>query len=78
MSNFFSPKNNKRIGRFFLKLDKDITREEIEYLFNKFDEDHSNSIEFEEFRKWLEDNDVNIMYIILQIKMRMRDIHKSA
>lgn len=29
----------------------------MEYLFNKFDEDGSNSIEFEEFRKWLEDNE---------------------
>jgi calcium-dependent protein kinase len=34
-----------------------LTREEIEYIFNKFDDDGSNSIEFDEFRKWLEDNE---------------------
>lgn len=49
-----------RLGKFLLRLKKDITREEIEYVFNKFDEDKSNSIELNEFRKWLEDNDVGI------------------
>ena len=38
------------------RVDKNISREEIEYLFNLFDDDGSNSIEFEEFTKWLEDN----------------------
>lgn len=45
------------LGKFLHRVDKNLTREEIEYIFNKFDEDGSNSIEFEEFRKWLEDND---------------------
>ena len=46
------------LGRFLTRVDKDISREEIEYIFNKFDEDGSNSIEFEEFKKWMEDNSV--------------------
>lgn len=46
------------LGRFLTRVDKDIQREEIEYIFNKFDEDGSNSIDFEEFKKWLEDNSV--------------------
>lgn len=46
-----------RLAKFLTRIDKNLTREEIEYLFNKFDEDGSNSIEFEEFRKWLEDNE---------------------
>ena len=46
-----------RLGKFLHRVDKNLTREEIEYLFNKFDEDGSNSIEFEEFKKWLEDNE---------------------
>ncbi|KAM3142202.1 hypothetical protein pb186bvf_005611 [Paramecium bursaria] len=48
------------LGKFLLKLDKDITREEIEYIFNKFDDDGNNSIDFDEFKKWLEDNDVRM------------------
>lgn len=46
-----------RLSKLLTRIDKNLSREEIEYLFNKFDEDGSNSIEFEEFRKWLEDND---------------------
>ena len=46
------------LGRFLTRVDKDIQREEIEYIFNKFDEDGSNSIDFEEFKKWMEDNSV--------------------
>jgi Ca2+-binding EF-hand superfamily protein len=45
------------LGVFLHRVDKDLTREEIEYLFNKFDDDGSNSISFEEFKKWLEEND---------------------
>lgn len=48
--------NFLRLGKFLTRIDKNLTREEVEYIFNKFDEDGSNSIEFEEFRKWLEDN----------------------
>jgi calcium-dependent protein kinase len=51
---------NQRLGKFLLRIDKKLTREEIEYIFNKFDEDGSNSIEFAEFSKWLEENDVFI------------------
>ncbi|CAD8163035.1 unnamed protein product [Paramecium octaurelia] len=46
------------LGKFLQKVDKDITREEIEYIFNKFDDDGNNQIEFEEFKKWLEDNQI--------------------
>lgn len=46
------------LGKFLVKIDKDITREEIEYIFNKFDEDGNNQIEFDEFKRWLEKNEV--------------------
>ena len=44
-------------------MDKNLTREEIEYIFNKFDDDGNNLIEFNEFKKWLEENDVIIEVI---------------
>lgn len=34
------------LSKFLLRVDPNLTREEIEYLFNKFDEDSSNSIDF--------------------------------
>lgn len=49
------------LGALLVMLDKGITREEIEYLFHKFDEDGSNSIELGEFKKWLIANDVIIV-----------------
>lgn len=39
-------------------VDKNLTREEIEFIFNKVDKDGSLSIEFEEFKNWLTSNDV--------------------
>ncbi|CAD8048740.1 unnamed protein product [Paramecium primaurelia] len=48
------------LGRFLTRVDKDIQRDEIEYIFNKFDEDGSNSIDFEEFKKWMEDNSIQV------------------
>lgn len=38
------------------EIDPKLEREEIEYFFNKIDLDNSNSIELNEFRKWLEEN----------------------
>ena len=55
-----------RLGKFLTRIDKDLTREEVEYIFNKFDEDGSNSIEFEEFRKWLEDNNCRMTQSAIQ------------
>lgn len=46
------------LAKFLAKVDKNLTREEIEYIFNKFDDDGNNFIEFNEFKKWLEDNEV--------------------
>lgn len=46
------------LGKFLTRVDKNLTREEIEYIFNKFDDDGNNLIEFTEFKKWLEENDV--------------------
>ena len=46
------------LAKFLTRVDKNLTREEIEYIFNKFDDDGNNQIEFTEFKKWLEDNDV--------------------
>jgi len=48
------------LGKFLTRVDKNLTREEIEYIFNKFDDDGNNLIEFTEFKKWLEENDVNL------------------
>jgi Ca2+-binding EF-hand superfamily protein len=41
-----------------LSLDNSLSREEIEYLFNKFDENGDNNVDFKEFTKWLETNNV--------------------
>ena len=40
-------------------MDTNLTREEIEYLFNKFDENCYYTIDFKEFAKWLENNNVS-------------------
>ena len=37
-------------GILLKKLDKELQRDEIEYIFNKFDDDGSNSIELTEFK----------------------------
>jgi len=37
-------------------INKNLTREEIEYIFNKFDTDGNNIIEFDELKKWLDTN----------------------
>lgn len=49
--------NVNELGKFLQRVDKNLTREEIEYIFNKFDDDGNNLIEFNEFKKWLEEND---------------------
>ncbi|CAD8197134.1 unnamed protein product [Paramecium octaurelia] len=49
--------NVNELGKFLTRVDKNLTREEIEYIFNKFDDDGNNLIEFNEFKKWLEEND---------------------
>lgn len=63
------------LGRFLTRVDKDIQREEIEYIFNKFDEDGSNSIDFEEFKKWMEDNSVRNHYLFLDSSL-IREVSK--
>ena len=47
-------------GILLKKIDKELQRDEIEYIFNKFDEDGSNSIELIEFKQWLQINDVRM------------------
>jgi Ca2+-binding EF-hand superfamily protein len=32
----------------------------VEFVFNMFDEDHSNSIDFNEFKRWLQKNQVRM------------------
>lgn len=41
-------------------MDQDLNREEIEYIFNKFDSDGDNVIDFTEFQKWLEHNNIRL------------------
>jgi len=42
------------------QMDKDLNREEIEYIFNKFDSDGDNKIDFTEFQKWLENHNIRL------------------
>lgn len=57
MSIKFLPLLKFRVGEFLNTIDKDLGREEIEFLFNKFDTDGNNEIDFKEFSNWLEQND---------------------
>ena len=42
------------------RIDESLERDEIEYIFNKFDSDKSNTISFKEFTEWLSFNDFNL------------------
>lgn len=46
----------KRLALFLNTIDKNLSREEIEFLFNKFDSDGNGEIDFVEFENWLEAN----------------------
>ena len=57
---FQSIDNNKNekleideFSRLLLKIDDNLTREQMEFIFNKVDRDNSNYIDFEEFKQWL-------------------------
>jgi serine/threonine-protein kinase ULK/ATG1 len=41
-----------------LEIDETLNRDEIEYIFNKFDVDGDNKISFEDFKSWLHVNHV--------------------
>ena len=45
-------------AKLMISIDKNLDRTEIEYIFNKFDDDKDNTISFEEFTKWLSNNEV--------------------
>jgi Ca2+-binding EF-hand superfamily protein len=50
-------------GRFrtlFEKINRKLDREQIEFIFNLIDEDHTNTIELREFEKWLKQNNVRM------------------
>jgi len=48
----------KEFSKLMKSIDPSLERSEIEYIFNKFDDDKDNNISFEEFTKWLSNNDV--------------------
>ncbi|EAS04850.2 kinase domain protein (macronuclear) [Tetrahymena thermophila SB210] len=50
----------KEFEQLMKQIDKDLNREEIEYIFNKFDSDGDNKIDFTEFQKWLEHNNIRL------------------
>ena len=54
----------KEFTKLLMRIDTQITREEVEYIFNKIDIDSSNSIEFNEFEKFLKDNNVRMQSVM--------------
>lgn len=48
----------KEFSKLMKSIDACLDRSQIEYIFNKFDDDKDNTISFEEFTKWLSNNDV--------------------
>jgi len=48
----------KEFASLMKSIDTTLERSEVEYIFNKFDDDKDNTISFEEFTKWLSKNDV--------------------
>lgn len=48
---------------------QNLERDEVEYIFNLIDEDGNNTIELEEFKKWLKDNDVQMSMNLYKHKM---------
>ncbi|EGR29941.1 protein kinase domain protein [Ichthyophthirius multifiliis] len=52
--------NMKSFESLMRQIDPQLTREEIEYIFNKFDGDEDNKIDFNEFTKWLKNNNIRM------------------
>lgn len=50
----------KQFRELMREIDNNLTNEEVEYLFNKFDDDNSGTIEFSEFKRFLEVNNVRM------------------
>lgn len=42
------------------EIDSSLLEEEILFLFNKFDDDENGTIQFNEFKKWLEENKIRM------------------
>lgn len=47
-------------SKLMKSIDATLDQSEIKYIFNEFDDDGDNTISFEEFTKWLSQNDVMI------------------
>ena len=50
----------KEFTKLMQTIDKQLDRNQIEYIFNKFDDDGNKTISFQEFTKWLSNNNVNM------------------
>jgi serine/threonine protein kinase len=52
--------SKKELYKLLMSIDRGISKDEVVYIFNKFDNDGNGAIEFEEFREWMIANDIRM------------------
>jgi serine/threonine protein kinase len=52
--------SKKELYKLLMSIDRGINKDEVIYIFNKFDNDGNGAIEFEEFRDWMIANDIRM------------------